>query len=85
MVGAAGAVAAVAGAEVLALAVHVGLRKHRFGPIGRAYPLELRGHDLGSLIPTDALVLARTAVLGVAAAGPRRPWGPAYIPVHALE
>ena len=68
--------AAVAGAQVLGLAVHVGLGEHRFGPVRRADPLQLGGHQLGRLVPGDAHVLARAAVLGVAAAGPVEPGAP---------
>ena len=77
--------AAVAGAEVLALAVHVGLGEHRLGAVGRADPLQLGGHQLGGLVPGDAHVLARAAVLGVAAARAGGAWGAVRVPVDALE
>ena len=77
--------AAVAGAEVLGLAVHVGLGEHGLGPVGLLHAPQLGRHQLGGLVPGDAHVLARAPVLGVAPAGADGPRRPSRVPVHALE
>ncbi len=57
--------AAVTGAEMLGLAVHVRLGEHGFGTVRRAHSLQLGSHQLRRLVPRDAHVAALAPVLRV--------------------
>ena len=69
--------AAVAGGDVLPLAVHVRLAEHRLRPVFLLLPLQLVRHDLGGLVPGDADIFALAPVLGIAF--------PMGVPVHPLQ
>ena len=71
------ALAAVRRVDELRLAVAVELAEDRCGPVGLVHALDLAGDERARLVPADAHVAARAAVLRVALA--------LRVPVHALH